>query len=83
MATPWGLAVDEEHVIARGYRARVFLQHDDTQQAFDEIRMQLFLDWQAARTEREREGLHAVAQALDRIQAQFRAWSDELTKRNL
>lgn len=75
--------MDEVSIVGRGYRAREWLGHADIQQAVADARAELFFEWTQARTEAERESLHAVSRALDRITGKFQAWADELTRRNL
>ena len=73
----------EEDIIARGFRARALLNDDDIKQAFEDLDRELYWEWKMARTEDQRESLHATQRALERISMRLHSWADELTRRNI
>lgn len=73
----------EDDIIQRGFRARALLENDDIKQAFEDIDRELFMEWKMARTEQQRESLHATERALERLSMRLHSWADELTRRNI
>lgn len=73
----------EDQIIQRARRVARLLAEDDVAQAFADIEADVFREWQSARDERERESLHSVHRATQRLRAKLQSWADELIKRDI
>lgn len=75
----------EDDIIARAHRARAFLQHEDTMQAFADVALDLYHAWSATEWDEtaRRERLSAEKRAVERLAAKFQQWANELTLRGI
>lgn len=75
----------EDDIIARARRARAFLAHEDTQQAFADLALDVFNEWTDTAWDEaaKRERLSAEQRALQRLAAKFQQWANDLTLREI
>jgi hypothetical protein len=66
--------VTKEERKERGLRAAQLLDNADIRAAFALIKMELFTEWGDAKSEQERESLHSVSRACDRLVATLDRW---------
>jgi hypothetical protein len=70
--------LNEQERILRAKRVARLLEDQDFKAAMQDIQSDIFAEWAHARNEQERESLHAVHRATQRLRAKLQTWADEL-----